>query len=188
MKETAEKYLEYLEKIFKVQPKYLKFSEEGEFPPFHMLGYQDVPEKGMITGVTSGMSFLPDPQSRDVRQELIISVESEDPSWILAAADVGYQNRGYRSFFPGQTIKHHGVISEESGMTSFLVWHQGVIREDLEVVCLPEWHVKFMGLFPIYDDERELIKEHGTDWLFELVSDPCDVKRASVANQFRVIH
>lgn len=188
MKETAEKYLEHLEKIFKVQPKYMKFSEDCEFPPFHLLGYQDIPERGMITGITSGMSFVPDPRNENIRQELLITVESEDPSWMLAVADIGYQNRGYRSFLPGQTIKHHGAISEESAMTSFLVWHQATVREDFEVVCLPEWHVKFMGLFPIYDDEADLIKKHGPDWLFELVSDPCDVKRESVASQFRVIH
>lgn len=72
-------------------------------------------------------------------------------------------------------------------MSSFLIWHQGVIREDHEIICLPEWHTKIMELFPIHDDERELIAQHGPDWLFELVDDPCDVTRSSVAQQYRTI-
>jgi len=45
-----------------------------------------------------------------------------------------------------------------------------------------------MGLFPIHNNERELIVKHGTDWFFELIEDPCDVTRASVASEFKVIH
>ena len=44
-----------------------------------------------------------------------------------------------------------------------------------------------MGLFPIHDDERELIVKHGTDWFFDLVNDPCDVSRKSVAHEYKTI-
>jgi len=188
MKEIAEKYLDHLKKIFKVEPKYFKYSEDGEYPPFHLLTYDDIPEFGLRTGITSGVSFVPPIDGGNIRKELLICVQSNDPSWHLAMADIGYQHRETWKFEPGDVINHHGKISDESEMTSFLVWYQGVIREDHETVCLSEWHTTIMGLFPIHDDERILIAKHGTDWFFELVEDPCDVARPSVAHLYKEIH
>lgn len=187
MREAVEKYLDHLHSIFKVEPKFSKYSGEDDFPPLHLLTYEDLPEFGMMTGFTSGVSLVPDPDKSNIRKELMISVLSSDPSWALAVADIGYQHRGVWRFEAGDTVNYHGKISDESDMTSFLVWHQGVIREDYEVICLPEWHTKIMGLFPIHDDERELIAKHGPDWFFDLVDDPCDVSRKSVANQYKII-
>ncbi len=187
MKEVVEKYLDHLDQIFKVEPTFLKFSEDGDFPPLHLLTYEDLPELGMMLGFTCGVSLVPPADKDTLRKELMISVVSRDPSWAFAVADIGYQHRGAWRFEAGDVINHHGKISDESDMSSFLVWHQGVIREDFEVICLPEWQTIIMGLFPIYDDERELIAQHGPDWLFELVEDPCDVTRSSVAPQYRII-
>lgn len=124
----------------------------------------------------------PDPDAP--RSEFLISVESEDETWVLAMADIAYQHRGKFNFRPGGTIKFHGKISDASDMSSFFVWYQGVISEDHEIVCLPQWHVRFLQLFPIHDDERELIQQYGYEWLVELVDDPFSVSRLSVADQF----
>lgn len=188
MKEIAEKYLSHLYKIFKVEPKYFKYSDGDDFPPLHLLTYEDIPELGMMTGISSGMSMVEPVDKCNIRKELLISVFSSDPSWALAMADIAYQHRRTWRFEPGDVVRHNGKVSEESEMTSFLIWHQGVIREDHEIICHGEWHTKIMGLFPIHDDERELIAKHGPDWLFELVDDPCDVKRKSVAHKFKQIH
>ena len=185
MKETVEKYLDHLDKIFKVEPSYFKHSKENEFPPFYSFTYKDIPEKGMVTGFTSGLSFVEQQEGGNVRPELMISVDTEDDLWILAISDIGCQQRGKYRFHPGKTINFNSKISDESEMTSFLVWHQSVIREDHELICLPDWHIKLVQLFPIHDDERILIHKHGPEWFFELVDDPYDVKRKSVANKFK---
>ena len=185
MKESAEKYLEHLDKIFKVEPRYFTHSKEDEYPPFHSFTYRDIPDKGMITGFTSGVSFVEQHEESNVRPELMICVDTEDDIWVLALADIGYQHRGEYHFKPGDTINFNSKISEESEMSSFFVWHQNVINEEYEVICLPDWHIKILQLFPVHDDERLLIHEHGPDWLFELVDDPCDIKRESVASKFK---
>lgn len=185
MKENAEKYLEHLDRIFKVEPKYFRHSKEGEYPPFHSFTYRDTPEKGLITGLTSGVSFIEQPEEGNVRPELMICVDTDDDLWVLALADIGYMRRGEYHFQPGDTINFNAKISEQSDMTSFFVWHQGLFNESLELVCLPDWHIRIMQLFPIHDDERILIHEHGPEWLFELVKDPCDVRRPSVASRFK---
>lgn len=187
MKEIVEKYLDHLHKIYKVEPKFFKYSDDGDFPPLHLLTYEDIPEFGMMTGFTSGVSLVLPPGGGNVRKELMISVLSNDPSWALAVADIGYQHRRTWKFEAGDTVNHHGKISDESEMSSFLVWHQGVIREDHEIICLPDWHTIIMGLYPIHDDERELIAEYGPEWLFDLVEDPCDVTRKSVAHKYKSI-
>lgn len=187
MKEVVDKYFDHLYKIFKVEPKYFKYSDDDDFPPLHLLTYEDLPESGMMTGFTSGVSLVPPADNGKVRKELMISVFSSDPSWALAVADIGYQHRGMWRFEVGDVVNHHGKISDESDMSSFLVWHQGVIREDHEIICMPGWHTKIMGLFPIHDEERELIAKHGPDWIFELVDDPCDVTRSSVAHLYKTI-
>ena len=141
----------------------------------------------MMTGFTCGVSLVPPADQNSMRKELMISVDSKDPSWALAVADIGYQHRGAWKFEPGDVINHHGKVSDESEMSSFLIWHQGVILEDHEIICLPKWHTVIVGLFPIHDDERELIAQHGPDWLFELVDDPSDVTRKSVAHKYKTM-
>ncbi len=185
MRETVEKYFDHLDSIFKIEPRFFKHSKDGEFPPFHSLTYRDIPEKGMVTGFTSGVSFVDQPGDGDVRPELMVCVDTEDDLWVLALADIGYQHRGEYYFQPGDTINFNAKITEESEMSSFFVWYQSVIREDHEIICLPDWHVKLLQLFPVHDDERVLIHEHGPDWLFELVEDPYDIRRASVAHKFK---
>ena len=186
MRDKVNKYLEHLDSIFKVEPKYFKHSKEDEFPPFHTFTYRDIPEKGMVTGFTSGISFVEQPIESNVRPELLICVDTQDDLWVLALADIGYQHRGEYHFQPGDTINFNVKISDESDMTSFFVWHQNLIHEDYETICLDDCHIKLLQLFPVHDDERLLIHKHGPEWLFELVEDPCDVRRTSVAHKFKM--
>lgn len=180
-KPAAECYLDHLGQIFKIEPEYIKYSPEGELPPFHALVYRDIPEPGMLSAITMGASWVEPVDGIEPRQELLISVDSNDIVWAFVLADIADQRRGKYHFTPGTTINVRGNLSEGSSMNSLLVWHQGLIQEDRELICLPDWHVEFMQLFPIHADEAALISQHGTDWFFGLVSDPSDVKRPSVA-------
>ena len=185
IKVAVEKYLEHLDTIFKVEPTYFKYSED-ESPALHTFTYKGIPEEGMISGFTCGLSLVEPPYNGNVRNEFLVSVDSEDISWVMAAADIVLKHRGNAAFQVGDTINFNAQVSKESGMSSFFIWHQGLINESHELICLPEWHVRILQLFPIYDDERLIIKEHGPDWLMELVDDPSDVKRESVASKFKI--
>jgi hypothetical protein len=185
IKVAVEKYLEHLDKVFRDEPAYFKYSED-ESPAFHTFTYKDIPEKGMITGFTCGYSLVESPAGGNVRNEFLVSVDSDDISWVMAAADIGLKLRGKADFQIGDTINFNAKISKESEMSSFFIWYQGVINETHELICLPEWHLRILQLFPIYDDERLIINEHGPEWLMELVEDPSDIKRESVASKFRI--
>ena len=123
MKEAVAQYLEHLDRIFKVEPRYFKHSKEDDFPPFFSFTYKNIPEKGMVTGFTSGISFVDQPGGGNVRPELMVCVDTEDDLWVLALADIGYQHRGEYSFKAGDTINFNSQISKESEMTSFVSVH-----------------------------------------------------------------
>lgn len=48
--------------------------------------YSNIPEEGMITGVTYGLSAYPHPKWTRSRPELIVAVKSLELDWPLAAA------------------------------------------------------------------------------------------------------
>ena len=183
MREHVEKYFDHLNKIFKVEPSYFKHSKNKEHPPFYSLTYKNIPSIGMVTGITCGISVAARSARNGLGIELMISVDTEDDIWVLALSDIGLQRRG-QFFHVGETINFGEKISQESEMTSFLVWHQNIIKENYETVCFKDTHIKILQLFPIHDDERQLIQKHGPEWLFKLVNDPFDVRRKSVAYRF----
>ncbi len=180
MATAVEKYLSHLDTIFKVEPIFYRFSDKGVFPPLHLLIYKNIPEVGMITGFTYGISCVESLFETNIRPELVISVVSSNITWILAMADVVYQHRGKFPFEPENTINFNAKISEESEMSSFLLWYQGIFPESYEIICLPDFHIRIIQLFPIYDSERLFIKEFGTDKFFDLNPDPYNVKRKCV--------
>lgn len=176
--------MESLDAIFEVQPTYHPMPTNGDLPPVSLLIYRDTPEKGLITGLTIGMSFVDQPCDHPQRHELMICVESNDALWVLALATVACTGRGNFHFSPGETIAFNAKISDQSSMTSFLVWYQNVFDAELEIIRAPDWDIKVVQLFPIHDDERVLIEQHGTEWFFPLVEDPWDVTRKSIAERF----
>ena len=56
--------------------------------------YPDLPEAGMITGVTYGLSCADHPEWRFGRPEFVVTVSSRDEAWPLAAAWLGERFRG----------------------------------------------------------------------------------------------
>ena len=111
---------------------------------------------------------------------MIISVDSVDLNWLFAVADIGEQHKGNYTFKPGDTIDFNSKISDESEMTSFLVWHQDIFPEQYEIVYLPDYKIELVQLFPIYNNERLYIREHDVNKFLDLAPDPCDVKKNCV--------
>ena len=185
MKNNAEKYLSHLDSIFEVQPVFTKISEKDDYPPLHCLTYKNIPEKGCITGITLGLSFIDYPNWKIARPELIISVESEDPSWAYASAYMAYQARGKFDFCIGSTINFREKISDESEMTAFFIFFQSLLDKSFEKIKLPEWDIHFIQLYPIYDDERILINEYGFEWFLKTNHDSWNVKRKNEALSFK---
>jgi hypothetical protein len=77
-----EKYMEYLDEIFQVEPQF--FMNESEIDGLQgvtSIVYENIPEKGMVTGVTYGLSLVEHEDWKFGRPELMITVDSKDIAW-----------------------------------------------------------------------------------------------------------
>ncbi|WP_284978676.1 suppressor of fused domain protein [Arthrobacter sp. fls2-241-R2A-200] len=142
--------------------------------------YDGLPERGMMTGFTYGISLANHPLWRFGRPELCISVRSDDVRWPLALADIGEGQRG-NPFHYGDTINFGERIAPDSDMTAFVVFAPSVLdREDYTGINIGETlPINLCGLYPIHEAERRYIQDHGFDAFWELDWDPYDVRRSS---------
>ncbi|MEQ8477575.1 hypothetical protein [Fulvivirga sp.] len=80
-----EKYLSHLDNIFQTEPEFFGGDKKNEQSGVTSIVYSELPESGMITGLTYGLSLVEHPDWKMGRPELLISVESTDKSWAQAA-------------------------------------------------------------------------------------------------------
>ena len=176
-----EKYLAWLDRL-----------TEGAEPVFHrvetaggaahqitVIVYHDVPERGMLTGLTYGLSLAGHPEWRQGRPELCISVTSEDERWALAVGYLASTLVHDCPFAYGDTINVGEPIAGDTAMTAFVVFAPAVLdREDfLNVLDAPDGAgpedvVNIAGLYPIHDSERRFIHSHGLEAFWSLDWDP----------------
>ena len=118
-----EKYLEHLDRIFQVEPKFFREkSLDGRLPGVVNIVYTDIPEKGMTTVITYGLSMVTHEDWKLGRPELCISVDSKDSAWEAVAGYVANRLRGKCAFQYGEQIDFKEKIADDSDMDSFLVF------------------------------------------------------------------
>ena len=130
------------------------------------------PEAGCLTALTYGLSLADHPEWRFGRSELLISVNTTDPSWALAVADIAAAHRGEWPFLWGTTIRFHGRISEDSKMSGFAIFAPSLVgralpREDTSIQ-LSGYKVHLSGMYPIYEGEAALIGRIGLEEFWHL--------------------
>jgi hypothetical protein len=180
-----ERYLAHLDRLGGgVEPRF--FPVESTHPGLSrvtVIVYDDLPEPGMITGITYGVSLANHPEWRFGKPELCISVQSSDLNWPLALGHIGETQRGDNPFHFGDTINFGEKITPESDMTAFVIFAPAVLdRSDYTGIDVGETlPINIAGLYPIHDAERRHIHEHGLEAFWTLGWDPYDVKREPVA-------
>lgn len=165
-KTPAEKYLDHLDRIFHVEPEFFKWESRTEgMPAVTSIIYKDVPEKGMITGVTYGLSLGNHPDWKSGRPELIITVDSEDVSWAQVAGYLANMWRGDCPFSYSNTINFREKISDDSDMDAFLVFAPAILeREDfVDIDIGQDYKINIAGLYPIYASEMDYIDKYGLE-------------------------
>ncbi len=140
----VEAYLHWLDEQAGTTGVYEYVSEPtGDEQPVLSIRYMDCPQPGTLLGFTFGISAVANPLWGGLRPELAICVDSTDPRWAWALADIGDRVRRTSVFLPGDTIEVGEPIAEESPMESFVLWHQLIsdeeaifTRQDREVVLV----------------------------------------------------
>lgn len=139
---------------------------DDNLPPVFCFIYEDTPEPGMITGVTYGLSFGSHPSWGEVRPELVIALESELEAWPLAMAFFAAEYRGRQDFSFGNIFTLSAPITEESEMTSLLVFAPSVLSQEQALLELPGGSIELRGLYPLFPGEVELVRDEGIESLF----------------------
>lgn len=178
-----EKFLSHLDGLSGgVEPQF--WPVEATSPGHHgvtAIEYHDLPDEGLLLGVTYGLSLARQEAWRLGRPELSISVRSDDPAWALAIAHLAEQLRHDCPFSYGNTINFSGPIAAGSSLDGFVVFaplafDPGAARVDVG----DDLPVTIVGMYPTYAAERQFIAEKGLEAFWALDWDPYDVTRPPV--------
>ena len=161
-----EKYLDHLDNIFQVEPQFFREkSLDDRFPGVTNIVYPDIPEKGMTTVLTYGLSLVKHDDWKFGRPELCISVESKEDAWGQVAGYLANQLRGKFPFCYGQTIDFKEKISKDSEMDAFLIFAPSILDKGdfLDIDIGADYKINIAGLYPIYSSEFKKIDELGLE-------------------------
>lgn len=165
-KTPVEKFMAHLDRIFQTEPEYYKEESETDgIAGVTSIVYKDIPEKGMITGITYGLSLGNHPDWKLGRPELIITVDSKDASWAQVAGYLANSLRGNCPFSYSNTINFGEKISDESEMDAFLVFAPSILdKKDFANIDVGlNYKINIAGLYPIYAPEMEYIDKNGLE-------------------------
>jgi len=176
-----ERYLAHLDRLAPGhEPRFLPIeSSNPALKDVIAITYKDLPEPGLLTAITYGLSVADHPEWRLGKPELCISIRSHDERWARAVAFVADRLRGLSSFAYGETINFGEQISPESTMSAFVVFAPAVLdRGDfLNIDVGDPLPINLQGMYPIHETERQWIQEHALEPFWRLEWDPYDVAR-----------
>lgn len=163
MPSNAELFIDHLQSIFGEEDAIHKADASDGGPPVSVFVYQDIPEKGMITGVTYGLSHCPLPDWTNSRPEMIVSVESLDLDWPLAAATFAAMFRGEKKFQYGDVFTTDYPLAPDTEMDGFLVFAQSILDDEYVSVQLNDYKVHFSQFYPIHLKELAVYEKIGLE-------------------------
>jgi hypothetical protein len=155
---SLEAYLRWLDEQAGTSGTYEYVTEpSGEQQPVLSIRYMDCPQPGTMLGFTFGISAVANHLWGGLRPELCICVDSEDARWAWALADIGDRVRTTSVFLPGDTIEVGETISDESEMTSFVLWHQ-LLTEEEAILRIDDHEVVLVQAIPLHQSELDHLR------------------------------
>lgn len=144
--------------------------------------FDHVPEPGMTTGITYGLSIVDHPVWTQTRPELCLTVATRDDGWMRVLGELAERLRGDCPFVYGSTLDVGRPITAETEMTAFVVFVPAVLdRADYDGIEVgPDDRVNIVGVYPVHDSERKFIVDHGLEEFWRLGWDPYDVSRSAM--------
>jgi hypothetical protein len=163
MASNAELFIEHLRSVFGEEAAIHKADVPDGGPPVSVFVYKNIPEKGMITGVTYGLSLHPLPAWKFSRPEMLVAVQSLDLGWPCSAATFVALFRGKKLFQYGDVFTTDGPLAEDSKMDGFLVFAQSILSDKYVAVKLNDYKIHFSQFYPIYKEELAVYENIGLE-------------------------
>jgi hypothetical protein len=163
----------------------MPFDESGQ--DVLAIVYTDVPDKGYITGFTYGLSRADAIGGSDANIELCLTVRSADHEWGMLPARMVAALRGRFAFSVGRAVSYFRTFAEETAMTD-LVLAPPVLPQLSDGLVLGDESprgdrpdlIRFIGVYPIYESERDFVYASGFNAFWQLTWDRLDPLRAAV--------
>lgn len=140
----------------------LEMQSEGK-PRIYVFYFNDLPEKGFLTAVTCGLSDSRRPEWKGGKPELIVTMQSQDPSWGLAAGYFASAFFDERRFSYGDVFKVDDPISDEGAMNGYLLFAPAFLDRENSRFELEDRVIHLVGLYPIHDEEIAIYDRIGLD-------------------------
>lgn len=181
MLSDAEIFIEHLQSVFGMEDAIHSAVARDGGTPISVFVYRDLPEAGMITGVTYGLSHRPFPAWIHSRPEMIVSVNSDSIDWACSAATFVALFRGEKAFRYGDIFTTDFPLAPDTTMNGFLVFAQSILDQDVESVQLSKYKVHFSQFYPIYQEEVALYERIGLkDFWHHKDFDMYDIRRKPI--------
>ncbi|MGO4179853.1 suppressor of fused domain protein [Paenibacillus sp. TAF43_2] len=182
MKKNVEIFLEHIEATFGDEYQIKRINSIDDGSPINLFIYNDLPEKGMMTFITYGLSEADHSEWVGGKPELILSLETNDPSWGFAIAHLVAERRGIKRFSFGDLFIFDEPVSEESDMVGFFAFAPSIIDNVTSRIETTDKPIFLTGMYPIYREEIELYNEVGLqEFWFTEGFDLYNVKRKNLA-------
>ena len=130
-------------------------------PRVSVLYFDDLPEKGSLTAVTCGLSEARHPQWKFGHPELIVTLDSRDIGWGVAAAYLASKFYGEKPFSYGDFFKLDHPIAQDSEMDAYLLFAPSFLKRDQSKFVLRDRTIHLIGLYPIYSEEIPICERIG---------------------------
>jgi hypothetical protein len=163
MPSNAELFVEHLQSVFGEEDAVHQASAPEGGPPVSVFVYKNIPEKGMITGVTYGLSLYPFPAWKFSRPEMIVAVESLDLAWPCAAASFAAVFRGKKTFQYGDIFTTDCALAPDTEMDGFLVFAPSILSDEEVSLQLNDYKIHFSQFYPIYQKELPVYEKIGLE-------------------------
>jgi hypothetical protein len=163
MPSNAELFLKHLQGVFGDEDAIHMADAPDGGPPVSVFVYKNIPEKGMITGVTYGLSLCAFPAWKLSRPEMIVSVQSLDAGWPCAAGVLAADFRGKKPFRYGDVFTTDRPLTKDTKMDGFLVFAQSILAEGFVSVRLRGYKVRLSQFYPIYRKELAVYEKIGLE-------------------------
>lgn len=134
--------------------------EDKAKPEIYVFFFENLPEES-LTAITFGLSNANIPEWKYGKPELILTLDTNDKAWGLA---MGYFVSSFfneRKFEYGSLFMMDEKISDESEMRGFFIFAPSFLSQDEATFSLADRTVHLSGMYPIYKEEVEVIKEIG---------------------------
>ncbi|KRF13681.1 suppressor of fused domain protein [Paenibacillus sp. Soil787] len=153
---NVELFLNHIEEVFGDNYQIKRIESKDGGTPVHLFIYRDLPETGLMTFITYGLSEVDHSEWINGKPELILTLETSDLSWGYAIAGLVAERRGIKRFSYGDLFTSDEPISDDSEMVGFFVFSPSGLDKESQKIVTEGKPIFLAGMYPIYREEVQL--------------------------------